>query len=513
MTDAVVIGAGHNGLVCATLLAQAGMQVVCVEQADQPGGLARRRVLGDCQVPMAHAAFPPGPELVRELRLDAVGFQPGPTLDTIALGREGQHLTFSGDEVSGAALKDSDREAYRQFRQAYARFGAALRPLLLSPPPRLKNLPGADLKALVRLAWRLRFGLGREQLGEFLRVVGANMRDVLEDHFENPQLRGALAADAVRGHSAGPYAPGTVWTWLLRVIDSLDGPLSALAADELIRCLPKAAENAGVDLRLASPVANIAVADNQARGITLADGSTIEADHVVSSADPITTLSRLVGAPQLDAMFAHRVAQIRSAGAVARVHLVLSEAPTFTGLSDANLDHRLVFAPSVRALERAYNPIKYGAFSDEPALEIVFPTRHQPELAPAGQTVLSANVMYVPYRLKGGWTDARRGELLDRVLKLLDSLAPGLSQSVLSSECLTPADIESIYGVTGGHWHQGEVSLHQSLMLRPVYGAAQYATPVAGLYLCGAGCHPGGGVTGWPGRNAARQLLKRRGAA
>jgi phytoene dehydrogenase-like protein len=230
---------------------------------------------------------------------------------------------------------------------------------------------------------------------------------------------------------------------------------------------------------------------------------------VVSNADPRTTLLQLLGARHLEAEFARRVQHLRTAGNAAKLHLALSGAPQFRGVEAAQLGERLLIAPDLEYIERAFNPAKYGEFSAQPVFEIIVPTLHDRSLAPSGQHVLSAIVQYAPYELKGGWAAGKAG-FLAAVMEVLEQYAPGLGQRVLHTELLTPADIEQQFHIAGGHWHHGELALDQFMMLRPVPGAAQYAMPVEGLYLCGAGAHPGGGVMGSAGRNAARVILGKR---
>jgi phytoene dehydrogenase-like protein len=275
----------------------------------------------------------------------------------------------------------------------------------------------------------------------------------------------------------------------------------------LCDALSKAALAAGATIRTGAPVAHIRVEGDRACGVTLESGEAISAGRVISSADPKTTFLRLLGPRHLDTGFVRRVNHIRSRGLCAKLHLALTQAPRFSGLSEPSLRGRLLLAPSLQYLEHAYNHCKYGEFSAAPALEITVPTVNDPALAPAGRHVLSAIIQYVPYALKEGWQSGRQ-RLLDTVLGLLESHAPGLRASIIGTELLTPVDIEREFHISGGHWHHGDLAFDQFLMVRPVPGAAQYRTPLEGLFLCGAGCHPGGGVMGLAGRNAAQEVIK-----
>lgn len=508
--DVIVIGAGHNGLVCAACLARAGMKVLCLEAADRAGGMSAQRTLGAAYqlAGVAHVAYPLAINVRHELGLEKFGYRPGPPVDTVVLDHNGRHLTIGAEHVSGAGLSDKDAKAYPPFRQQYLAFSKALRPLFENAPPRLKHMGRADKGNLAKLGWNLRVGLGREAMYEFLRVAAINIYDVLDETFDDDRLKGAIATDAVLGSAMGPRTPGTVLTWLQRLRGELNGSLAVQTggSNGVIDALLKACEAAGVTVRTGARVDRIVIEDDAAVGVQLSSGEVLRAQTIVSGADPRSTFNELVGASRLDAMFAQRVRQIRGAGVVAKVHLALRGRPEFRDLPDAALGARLLVAPSMNYVERAFNHSKYQEYSGEPVLEITIPSLHDSRLAPEGQHVMSVNVAWVPYEVDGGWEHSKKA-FIDGVVAQLGRYAPGLEEMIVDHECLTPQDIEEEYGAVQGHWHHGELSLHQSLMMRPVYGAAQYDTPVANLFLCGAGTHPGGGLTGQPGRNAARRIL------
>jgi phytoene dehydrogenase-like protein len=391
------------------------------------------------------------------------------------------------------------------------RFAAALAPIFARTPPRLGTSDWADRWAMLKIGWQIR-KLGRQDMRELLRIGGMNVFDLLEENFESAALKGALGFDAVLGANFGPRSPGTVLTLLYRLAAEAAAGASGLSQPRggmgaLCDALSKAALAAGAAIRTGAPVAHIRVEGDRACGVTLESGESIDARRVISSADPKTTFLRLLGPRHLDTGFVRRVNHIRSRGLCAKLHLALDHAPRFSGLSESGLRGRLLLAPSLQYLEHAYNHAKYGEFSAAPALEITVPTINDPALAPAGRHVLSAIIQYVPYALKEGWQSGRQ-RLLDTVLSLLESHAPGLRASISGAELLTPVDIEREFHISGGHWHHGDLAFDQFLMVRPVPGAAQYRTPLEGLFLCGAGCHPGGGVMGLAGRNAAQEVIK-----
>jgi phytoene dehydrogenase-like protein len=374
---------------------------------------------------------------------------------------------------------------------------------------------------LLQLGWDIR-RLGRHDMRELLRIGGMNVYDLLQDNFDSPLLRGALGFDAVLGTNFGPRSPGSVFTLLYRLAgavaaqgkESGGGPLVRRLAQPrgglgaLSRALAAAATAGGAEIRTGTAVERIVVRDHRATGVQLASGEVISADTVISNVDPQATFLRLLGAEYLDAGFTRRVSHLRTRGLAAKLHLALDRLPRFSGLTDEMLGSRLLIAPSLDYLERAFNHSKYGEFSAAPAIEITLPTVNDPTLAPEGKHVLSAVVQYAPYNLKKGW-DSQRRQFADLVIDTMEQYAPGLRGSVTAAQLLAPPDIEREFRITGGHWHHTELALDQFFMMRPVPGAAQYQTPVEGLYLCGAGCHPGGGVMGTAGRNAARQVLGR----
>jgi phytoene dehydrogenase-like protein len=275
----------------------------------------------------------------------------------------------------------------------------------------------------------------------------------------------------------------------------------------LCEALARSATAHGAEIRSHAPVKRILVDADRAAGVELESGERLAATVVISSADPKTTFLQLLGTAHLDTGFVRRVSHLRSQGLAAKLHLALDRLPVFTGAKEADLRGRLLVSPSLEYLERAFNHSKYREYSSAPALEITVPTLNDPSLAPAGRHVLSALVQYAPYALKDGWADARE-RFTELCLSLIERYAPGVSSSVVGAELLTPADMEQEFRISGGHWHHGDLAFDQFFMVRPVPGAAQHATPVPGLYLCGAGCHPGGGVIGTAGLNAARQVLE-----
>ena len=511
--DCVIIGAGHNGLICAALLARAGRSVLILEAGAQVGGAAITREFapGFKVSAGAHLLHLMPADLLRSLKLESHGLKwAGQRLPTTALRAGAPPLSIShGAAAEGLSVADS--AAYGAYLERMQRFAAAIAPVFSHMPPRLGSTAWSDRLSLLRMAWQIR-KLGRSDMRELLRIGGMNVHDLLEENFESEMLKGALGFDAVLGANFGPRSPGTVLTLLYRLAaesaagnTGLSQPQGGMGA--LCDALAKAAGAAGAVIRTGTTVARIVVEADRACGVVLQSGERIAARQVISNADPKTTFLKLLGTSHLDAGFVRRVNHIRCRGLAAKLHLALNRLPPFVAVSEAALRGRLLSAPSLAYLEHAYNHAKYGEYSASPAMEITVPSINDATLAPPGQHVLSVIVQYAPYVLKAGWDGARQN-FLEASLDALEALAPGLRSCMVAAEVMTPVDLEQEFRGSGGHWHQGDLAFDQILMVRPVPGAAQYRTPVEGLFLCGAGCHPGGGVMGIAGRNAAQQVLR-----
>ena len=510
--DSIIIGAGHNGLICAAYLARSGQRVLVLEAADTAGGLAStREFFPGFRTSVAHTTSHFSAKIAADLDLAAQGYRPGAgPLPTIGLDVAGNHVVIGKDGVSG--VSQADERSYRSYHAALNKFAGALQPFWMKTMPGIGDNSPGELLTFASLGLRLRM-LGRADMLEFLRVATLPMRDLMDEYFDNPLLQAALSWDGMVGSKLAPRSPNSaVFTLLYRMLGEHQGlhTIPGAGMEGLIKALQGAATAAGVETRCNSQVARVIIEGDEngqrATGVELAAGECIHADRVISSADPQRTFLQLVGARHLEIEFTNRICRLRCEGYVAKLHLALKGLPVFPGLEQP--DGRMIIAPELDAIEFAFDDAKYGQCSQNPVMELVIPTLYEPSLAPAGQHVLSAQVMYVPAKLKGGWTSEARSALTERVLDELERYAPGLRELVVHAEMLTPADLERSHNVTGGHWHHTEFSIDQMLMMRPTYQAAQYSTPIPGLYLCGAGSHPGGGLMGGPGHNAAHEILK-----
>lgn len=394
-----------------------------------------------------------------------------------------------------------------------ARFSDLLRKYFNKTPPRLGTRGLKDLMTLGQLGLDVRM-LGKTEMEAFLRLIFMNIHDEVTERFENPLLKGAISLDAVLGTHLGPRSPNTMMTYLYRMAGS-HGRTSVPAGGmgSVSNQLAQAARNAGATIRTGMPVKRIIIENGRATGVEAESGERFDSLMVISNADPKSTLMNLIGAKHAETGFTRRVSHLRAKGNAAKLHLALDGLPAIDGLSRKDFAERLVIAPDEHYVERAFNPAKYGESSPDPVIEITFPSFRDETLAPTGKHVMSAVVQYAPYALKGGWTDEARATFMNAILGTLSKYMPDIEGRVTATELLTPADIESEFHMTGGHWHHAELTLDQFLFVRPVNGAAQYRLPIDGVYLCGAGAHPGGGVSGAAGRNAARAILSREKAA
>lgn len=519
-----IVGGGPNGLVAACYLAKAGWKPLVLERRETVGGVAVTEEFAPgfrCSS-VLHVAGPFLPSIASDLGLDRHGLSwIQSEVRVFASSPDGRGLRLYGDPQKTAAELESvsphDARGYVAFHESLGRIGRVLEPLLTMTPPSIDDPSFGEMWNLFGVGRRFR-ALPRRDAFRLLRWGPMAVADLVSEFFETELLRAAIAARGIFGSFAGPWSAGTSLGVILQAASDANaaGPsvLPRGGMGALTQALAAAAKALGAEIRTRAEVTRIQTRDGAATGVVLANGEEVEARVVVSNADPKRTLLGLVDPVDLDPDFIQRVKNYRAAGALAKVHLALSELPEFpsarfaggNGAAAAALSGRIHIGPDVDYLERAYDAAKYGDFSPHPYCDVTIPTLTDAALAPAGKHVMSIAAQFAPYRLKNADWNGRREALGDAVVETVAAHAPGLKGAILGRQILTPADLEGTYGLTGGHAFHGETTLDQVFTMRPLLDWAQYRTPIRGLYLCGAGTHPGGGVTGAPGRNASREI-------
>lgn len=526
--DALVIGGGHNGLITAFYLAKAGVKPLVLERREVVGGAVITGELcpGFRCPTLAHASGPLHPDIVRDLRLHQHGVQmihPDPRL--FAPLPDGRGLlvyaaaAHTADEVAKLSVRDGAR--YREFHATLQQLGEMLGEMLWRTPPSIDTPTPNDVWHLLKAGRRFH-GLGRANGFRLLRWLPMPVADLAAEWFESDILRAIVAARGIYGGSCGPRSAGSGATFLLQA--ALSGHPVATASSArgglgaITQGMAAAAKAAGADIRTVADVTRIETTSGKVTGIVLADGEQIAASIVVSNADPKRTLIDLISPGELEPAFVAKMQHFRASGTVAKVNLALDGLPAFTALKSATkletvaaLSGRVHIGPDVDYLERAFDASKYGRFSERPYMDLTIPTLTDPALAPDGRHVMSIGVQFAPRTLRDAEWPKARNDFGDAVVRELCTYAPNLEELILHRQVLTPLDLEETYGLSGGHIFHGEHALDQLFNMRPLPGWANYRTPIRGLYLCGAGTHPGGGVTGACGMNASREILKDRG--
>ncbi|HEX5703938.1 MAG TPA: NAD(P)/FAD-dependent oxidoreductase [Pyrinomonadaceae bacterium] len=532
MKPVLILGSGHNALVTAYYLAKAGLKPLVLEGREVIGGACVTEEFHPgfrCST-LAGSTGPLLPQIVNDLQLQKHGVEfIKPAVQICALNLEGPAISIyqdagrTSEELASVAPRDAAK--YLEFVATFERIGRALRPLLTLTPPNIDAPSKSELWNLGKLGWAVR-GLGKKDEYRLLRYGPMAVADLAGEWFENESMRAIVAARGIFGAFAGPWSAGTCGQVLLQAAN--DGSAIAPAAfvkggmGALTKALAKAATEAGAEIRTNAEVARIEVADGRVSKVVLSSGEELPAWICVSSHDPGITFLEFMDLGELEPGFRNKIQNYRAVGTVAKVHLALTALPKFLSASGENLSGRIHIGPEIDYLERAFDAAKYGEFSTQPYMDITIPTLTDSSLAPNGAHVMSIHAQFAPYELRSAgvlpagapearvpnnW-DSRREELGDVIVDALSAYAPNLKELVVGRQVLTPLDLERTYGLSGGHIHHGEMSLDQLFTFRPLIGYARYRTPIAGLYLCGSGTHPGGGVTGAPGFNASREILK-----
>jgi len=518
--DAVVIGGGHNGLTAAAYLARGGKKVLVLE---------RRHVLGGAAV--TEEVFPGfrfsvcsyvvsllRPEIIRELDLPRHGLEILPLDGTFTPMENGDYLWRVNDHAKTrreiARHSKTDAEAYEEYGKAMADMGRFVKPILAMTPPDPTVLAWKGLMDLLSLGRRFRRLSAQDQYNQ-VQLMTMSAIDFLDQWFETDVLKATMAASGIIGTFLGVRSPGTAYVLLHHYMGEIDGAFRSWGfarggTGAISNAIADAGREAGAEIRTEAPIAKVLLTDGRARGVVLGNGDEIPAEVVCSSVDPRLTFLQMVGPEHLPGDFVEDIRRYKFRGSSGKVNLALDGLPDFRCLPGAgpHLRGAISISPSIEYMERAYDDAKYGRFSRRPYIDIVIPSLTDPSVAPPGKHVLSCFVQYAPYHLKSGDWDAQREAFGDTVIDTLGRHAPGIRNLILHRQVLTPLDLEREFGLTEGNIFQGELTLEQLFFLRPAPGWAQYRTPIRNLYMCGSATHPGGGIMGAPGRNAAMKVLR-----
>jgi phytoene dehydrogenase-like protein len=523
--DVVIIGGGHNGLITAFYLAKAGYKPLVLERNAQVGGAAVTDEFHPgfrCST-LAHTAGPILPSIVRDMQLEKHDLRLiTPDVCVTALSPDGRALTLYQDVKRSAeaiaAFSQKDAAKYPEFEQSLGKIGKVIGEALATTPPDIDNPSRGDLWSMLKTGRAIR-KLGKKDMFRLLRWGPMAVADLASEYFETELLRAVIAARGVFGTFLGPWSAGSALVLLIRAAaDPHPAGSPSFAAGgmgALTQAMASAAKAMGVEIRTGAEVIEIRVQNGVATGVLLSTGEEIHAKAVISNADPKRTLLKLTDPTHLSPDFVQKLQHYRGNGTVAKVNLALSGLPTFTALkngdgaasNNAALKGRIHIGNEIDYLERAFDECKYGKFSQQPYLEATIPSLTDPTLAPEGKHVMSIYMQYAPYKLKGDWEEQRKA-LGQTVVKTLAQYSPNLPELILTHQIITPLDLEEKYGLTGGQIFHGDLALDQFFTMRPLLDWARYKTPIQNLYLCGSGTHPGAGLTGGSGANAAREILK-----
>ena len=517
--DVIIIGSGINSLTAASILSKAGKSVQVLEARNEIGGLASTNEFAPgfkCNVINDTIKWI-DPRIMKKLDLESKGLELiQPDIVRSAIGNNGEQIDFYLDSnktvESIAKYSKKDSEKWNEFTSYINKLTQFLEKIYELTPP---ALPNVGLKELLKM--RSMFGPvrrhGTRGIVDLLRVAPMMMPELVDEWFENELLRSAISTAGIHHHSFGPYAAGTGYNLLHQHVHANGVFHNAYfikgGTEKLALALKAQAESSGTDIRCAAKVVSINIDNSTCNGVTLECGDTLEAKQVISGLDPNNTFMNLIQPSHLSPNFQRQLKNIRYRGSIARVHFALSKLPKINNISKERMVTLFSISPSIEYLERASDGVKYGYATKSPYIEFTIPSLINDDFSPTGKHVLSASVQYYPYQLRDNkWSDDLKNHLLNNVIQTIEEISPGFSSSIEGSSFLSPVDFENQFGLTQGNLNHGEMTLDQFMFMRPTISTSQYKTPIANLYLCGSGTHPGGGLHGANGYNAAKEILK-----
>jgi phytoene dehydrogenase-like protein len=521
--DAIVVGAGHNGLTAAAYLARAGLSTLILERRDIVGGCCvTEEIAPGCRVSTtSYIASMLRPEVIKDLNLAEHGLRMVPCDPTVQVPfPDGQVVPWWADRDRAVAefrkFSVKDAETFVRVDDQLKKLARYLQPFFLEPPPEVDTSSMQGWSGLFRVGRRFR-SISNQEIAQLISFLTGSLGEFLDRNYESDKIKTLFLANNIYGKHGGPYQPGSAIGLLFHLLSGGEHELQGFfghvmgGMGAITQALAAAGRKLGVEIRTSAPVAQIDTRSGVVRGVVLEDGTEIRSTLVLSNADPKRTFLKMIPARELPADFVQAVRGIKMNGPCAKINMVLAEEPRFTGTSPTATPLERTFytlVPSLEFAERCYDICKFGEIPEELWVDCVVSSNADASLAPAGKHILTCFVQYVPYQLRQGNWDEKREVLGDRVVKKIAEYAPNVPGSIIARQVLTPLDLERTYGLTEGNIFHGDLSLEQLFFMRPVPGWSQYRTPIKGLYLCGAGAHPGGGVTGAPGHNAAHQVLR-----
>ena len=512
--DVLVIGAGHNGMAASIKLANSGRKVLLLENSSQPGGMASSKDICDGfkSPTLAHLINHLSSRSINELNLTKFGLETNNfIIPSISINSSGEHISvFNNYKSNSENLSSKDKENLERLIKRLTFQSSLLKRFLFDAPVNNNNITFSKKLKFLKTGLDLRLR-GKEEFQEFFRMILMCVADVLEEEIDNDLLKGLLAFDGTLGINLGPRSPTSLMGLLYKISGEFNGQrgiqvLPKGGIKNLVDAFYKSAISSGVETIFNQEVESLILEDNKVIGVKTKNGQEYKANIVLSSVSPIKTFLKFIGPKRLDTGVLRELNSLRYKGNVSKLNLALDKVPTSEFLKPELLKSRIVYAPSIDHIEENFNPSKYKELPKDPNLEVLFPSIIDETLSPKGSAIASIIVQNTPYDLKNGWEKSRE-QFCENILSKLELIFPNLKKSIISTQFLSPSDIEDQFNVPGGHWHHSELQIDRMYSLRPIFKFSNYNTPIENLYICGAGTHPGGGISGISGINSANQIL------